>query len=142
VSAPRLSDPAIQAFLAGREVVTLATVQPDGAPAAMAMWHLPDGDSLVMISVDGLAKVRTLRRDPRVAVVAEAGTRGDVRGVALQGRVEFLADGPERRALAERLLERYEPNLARLWGGRAMPANRVMFRVVPRRVRSWGLGPA
>jgi hypothetical protein len=27
-----------------------------------------------------------------------------------------------------------------LWGGRAMPANRVMFRVVPLRVRSWGLG--
>ena len=95
--AARLADAAIQAFLAAQEVVTLATVQPDGSPLAMPMWHLPDGDTLVMISVDGLAKVRNLRRDPRVCVVAEAGTRGDVRGVAIQGRVEFLADGPERR---------------------------------------------
>jgi PPOX class probable F420-dependent enzyme len=139
VSGLRLSDAPIKAFLATREVVTLATVQPDGSPLAIAMWHLPDGDTLVMISVDGLAKVRNLRRDPRVAVVAEAGARGDVRGVAVQGRVEFLADGPERRALAERFLARYEPNLARLWSGRTMPPNRVMFRIVPHQVRSWGL---
>jgi PPOX class probable F420-dependent enzyme len=119
--------------------VTLATVQPDGSPLAMAMWHLPDGDTLVMISVDGLAKVQNLRRDPRVAVVAEAGTRADARGVAIQGRAEFLADGPERRTLVERILARYEPDLAGYWGGRAMPPNRVMFRVVPSRVRSWGL---
>ncbi len=136
---PRLSDAAIQAFLATREVVTLATVQADGSPLATAMWHLPDGDTLVMISVDGLAKVRNLRRDPRVAVVAEAGARGDARGVAVQGRAEFLADGPERRALAGRILARYAPDLAGYWGGRAMPANRVMFRVVPDRVRTWGL---
>jgi PPOX class probable F420-dependent enzyme len=140
MSGPRLSDPPIQAFLAAREIVTLATLQPDGWPLAMAMWHLPEPDALVMISVDGLAKVRNLQRDPRVSVVAEAGTRGDVRGVALQGRVEFLSDGPERRALVERFLTRYDPDLARLWGGRSMPANRVMFRVVPLRIRSWGLG--
>ena len=63
---------------------------------------------------------------------------GDVRGVIVQGRAEFLADGPERRALVERFHAKYS-GLARLWGGRAMPANRVMFRVVPVRVRSWGL---
>lgn len=142
MSGASLADPAIQAFLARREIVTLAMLQPDGSPVAMAMWHLPEPDALVMISVDGLAKVRNLRRDPRVSVVAEAGTRGDVRGVALQGRVEFLPEGPERRAFAERFLTRYDPDLARLWGGRAMPANRVMFRVVPRTVRSWGLGSA
>jgi hypothetical protein len=62
--------------------------------------------------------------------------------VAVQGRVEFLADGPERRGLVERFLTRYDPDLARLWGGRAMPANRVMFRVLPRLVRSWGLARA
>jgi PPOX class probable F420-dependent enzyme len=142
VSGPRLSDAAIQTFLAEKEVVTLATVQPDGSPLAMAMWLLPETDALVMISVDGLAKVRNLRRDPRVSVVAEAGTRGDVRGVAIQGRVEFLPDGPERRRLAERFLTRYDPDLARLWGGRAMPVNRVMFRIRPLAVRSWGvMGP-
>lgn len=135
-----LADARIQAFLATKDVVVLSTVQPDGAPLAMPMWFLHDGASLVMISVDGLAKVRNLKSDPRVSVVAEAGTRRDIRGVTVRGRAEFLVDGPERRALIERFHAKYDPDLARLWGGPAMPPNRVMFRIVPERVQSWGLG--
>jgi PPOX class probable F420-dependent enzyme len=135
-----LADPKVQAYLATKEVVVLATVNPDGSPLAMAMWFLHDPAALTMISVDGLAKVRNLRRDPRVAVVAESGTRGDIRGVSVRGRAEFLDDSPERRALVDRFHARYDPNLAKLWNGHAMPANRVMFRIVPGHVRSWGLG--
>ena len=135
-----LAEPRIQQLLGTRDVVLLATVQPDGAPLAMPMWFLHDAATLTMISVAGTQKVKNLRRDPRVCVVAEGGSGGgDVRGVAVHGRAEFLADGPERRALAERFLEKYHPYLARRWGGRAMPADRVMFRIVPSRVRSWGL---
>jgi PPOX class probable F420-dependent enzyme len=135
-----LSDAAIQTFLGTKKVVVLATVQPDGAPLAMAMWVLHDPETLTMISVDNLQKVHNLRRDPRVSVVAEAsdamGSNG--RGVALQGRAAFLADGPERRALVDRFHAKY-PELAHHWKGRAMPANRVMFRITPERVRPWGL---
>jgi PPOX class probable F420-dependent enzyme len=130
----------VQRFLATRHVVVLSTVQPDGAPLAMPMWFLHDPTTLTMISVDGLAKVRNLRRDPRVCVVAETAnaTGGEGRGVTVQGRAEFLPDGPERRALVDRFHAKY-PGLERLWGGRAMPSNRVMFRIVASRVHSWGL---
>jgi PPOX class probable F420-dependent enzyme len=134
-----LDDTRIQRFLATREVAVLATVQADGAPLAMPMWFLHAADTLTMISVADTQKVRNLRRDPRVSVVAEAVVSGEVRGVTLQGRVEFLSDGPERRALIERFHEKYR-GLERLWAGKAMPANRVMFTIVPSRVRSWGLG--
>ena len=134
-----LDDTRIQRFLATREVAVLATVQADGAPLAMPMWFLHAPDTLTMISVADAQKVRNLRRDPRVSVVAEAVVGGEVRGVTLQGRVEFLSDGPERRALIERFHEKYR-GLERLWAGKAMPANRVMFTIVPSRVRSWGLG--
>ena len=134
-----LDEARIQRFLDGRHVVVLATVQPDGAPLAMPMWFLHDPVALTMISVAGTQKVRNLRRDPRVCVVAEGGARGDVRGVSVHGHAEFLSDGPERRALAERFVEKYRPYLERRWGGRAMPADRVMFRIVPSRVGSWGL---
>ncbi len=135
----RLDDPVIQRFLGTRHVALLATVQATGAPLAMPMWFLHDAATLTMISVEGTQKVRNLRRDPRVCVVAEAGGGdGDIRGVTLLGRAEFLADGPERRALAERFHEKY-PRLATLWGDREMPANRVMFRIPPERVKSWGL---
>jgi PPOX class probable F420-dependent enzyme len=135
-----LEDASVQKFLAAKEVAVLATVQPDGSPLAMPMWFLHDPATLTMISVDGLQKVHNLRRDSRVCVVAESGEGGgEVRGVSVRGRAEFLADGPGRRALVERFLEKYRPRLERLWGGRAMPANRVMFRIVPEHVRSWGL---
>lgn len=135
-----LAEARIQEFLATREVVVLATVQADGAPLAMAMWFLQDPAALTMISFAGTQKVRNLHRDPRVCVIAEGGVTGDVRGVSVHGRAEFLSDAPERRALAERFVEKYRPYLERRWGGRAMPADRVMFRIVPSRVRSWGLG--
>ena len=134
-----LAEARIQRFLDGKEVVVLSTVQSDGAPLAMAMWFLHDPETLTMISVAGTQKVRNLRRDPRVCVVAEGGTGGDIRGVTIHGHAEFLSDGPERRALVTRLLEKYRPHLERRWGGRAMPADRVMFRIVPSRVGSWGL---
>ncbi|HWC01284.1 MAG TPA: TIGR03618 family F420-dependent PPOX class oxidoreductase [Methylomirabilota bacterium] len=134
-----LAEARIQQFLDGKDVVVLATVQADGGPLAMPMWFLHDPAALTMISVTGTQKVRNLRRDPRACVVAEGGASGDVRGVAVHGHAEFLSEGPERRALVERLLEKYRPHLERRWGGRAMPADRVMFRIVPARVRSWGL---
>ena len=134
-----LDDVRIQRFLATKQVAVLATVQPDGAPLAMAMWFLHDPAALAMISVDGLQKVRNLRRDPRVCVVAEAGGEGsDIRGVTVNGRAVFLEDGEERRALVEAFHAKY-PRLAALWGGRVMPANRVMFKIVPDWVKTWGL---
>lgn len=134
-----LADPHVQRFLDTKEIVVLATVQPDGAPLAMAMWFLHDAAALTMISQAGLPKVRNLRRDGRVAVVAEAGGHGaPIRGVALQGRAEFLTDGPDRRALVVRFHEKYA-DLKGYWGGHDMPSDRVMFRILPERVREWGL---
>lgn len=135
-----LSDPRTQQYLAAKDIVLLGTIRPDGAPLITPMWFLPDGASLVLISVDDSHKVRNLRRDPRVHIVAESGTRGDIKGVSMRGRAEFLSDSPERRTLATRLLDKYHPHLERLWSGRAMPADRVMFRVVPDEVHAWGLG--
>ena len=135
-----LGEDRVQRFLGTKEVVVLATLQADGAPLAMPMWFLHDPAQITMISVVGTQKVRNLRRDPRVCVVAESVSEsGAIRGVTVQGRAEFLSDGPERRALAAGLLAKYDPRLERLWTGREMPADRVMFRIVPSRVTVWGL---
>lgn len=135
----RLDDPRVQRFLATIDVVVLATVQADGSPLAMPVWFLHGQRALLMISEADTQKVRNLRRDPRVCVVAEAGTPSDYRGVIIRGRAEFLADTKERRELVGAFLDKYRPALERRWGGRAMPSDRVMFRVVPGRVQSWGL---
>jgi PPOX class probable F420-dependent enzyme len=139
-SAVSLGEDRIQRFLETKDVVVLATLQADGAPLAMPMWFLHDPAQITMISVAGTQKVRNLRRDQRVCVVAESvSASGAICGVTVQGRAELLDDGPERRALAARLLAKYDPRLERLWNGREMPADRVMFRIVPSHVKAWGL---
>ena len=105
----------------------------------MPMWFLHGPDGLTMISEAGTQKVRNLRRERRVSVVAETGTPSDFRGVIVQGRVEFLHESPERDVLVHALLRKYHPALEGRWGGKVLPADRVMFRVVPTRVTSWGL---
>src|SRR5262245_22866144 len=135
----RLGDPRIAQYLATKDVVLLGTVSPSGAPLITPMWFLHDAEGLTMISVDGLPKIRNLRRDPRLCVVAESGTRGDIKNVTVHGRARFLADTSERRELTERFHAKYRPELERLWAGRAMPPNRVMFRIAPERVKSRGL---
>lgn len=135
----RLEDPRIQRFLATKEVVVLATAQADGSPLAMPVWLVHGPTTLTMISEADTQKVRNLRRDPRVCVVAEAGTPSDYRGVIIRGRAEFLAESAERQGLVREFLEKYHPALERRWGGKAMPPDRVMFRVLPNRVQSWGL---
>jgi PPOX class probable F420-dependent enzyme len=136
----QLSDARIQGFLATKEVVVLSTVQRSGAPLAMPMWFLHRPEALFMISVEDLQKVRNLRRDPRLCIVAESGTRGAaIQGVVIQGHAEFVDAPAQRQPIVEGLLHKYAPDLARLWGGHVMPANRVLFRIVPEKVRSWGL---
>ena len=135
----RLGDPSIQTFLATREIAVLATLQPDGAPLAMPMWFAHDARAITMISVNGLQKVKNLRRDPRVSVVMESHDSKGIRGVAIQGRAEFLQDTPERQALVNTLLTKYTGRLEKIWNGRVMPPNRVLFQIKPTKVKAWGL---
>ena len=136
----RLGDAHVQQFLSSKTVVALATLQADGSPLAAAMWFVHDANALTMISEVKTQKVRNLRRDPRVSVVGEGGTGGDLQGVTIQGRAGFLDDdSAERRSLVEHFLAKYDPHLERRWRGRAMPSDRVMFRIIPTRVTSWGL---
>lgn len=131
----RLDDARVQKFLEGKQTAVLATLMRDGRPLATAMWFVHEPDAITMLSVADTHKVRNLRRDPRVALVAEG--VDPIRGVSVQGRADFLADGPERRALVERFHAKY-PGLREFWRGLAMPADRVMFRIAPARVTHWG----
>lgn len=132
------ADPAIQRYLADRDVVVLAMLTGAGAPLATPMWFTNDDTELAMISVDGLAKIRNLERDPRVSVVAEGGKRGAVDGLVLSGEVRFL-EGDERLGWGRRFHDRYAPDVERLWGGSTIPDNRRVFAFRPRVVSAFGL---
>lgn len=63
-------DPRHQEFIASRDMGVLATIKRDGRPQLSTInYHFDPARSLVRISVvDGRAKVRNLRRDPRASL--------------------------------------------------------------------------
>jgi len=117
----------------------LATLGPDGAPHGMAMWFHHTPDAILMLTVADLQKVRDLRRDPRVAVVAESVVDGGPCGVSVRGRAAILDESAERRAFVEAFLAKYHLDSSAL-GRPRHASNRAMFKIAPSHVRSWGLG--
>jgi hypothetical protein len=120
------SDPAIQRYISGKEVVVLAMLTSRGGPLATPMWFVNDGEQLAMVSV--------------VAEGGEGGEGGEsgAIGVVLAGEVRFL-DGDERHKWGRRFREKYSPNIERLWGGQAIPDNRRVFAFAPRVASAFGL---
>ena len=132
------SDSDVQKLLDGPVTAVLATVNPDGSPLATPMWYVHDASGIGMVSVDGLQKVRNLRRDPRVSVVVESVAASGPQCIIVQGTVEFLDATSDRTTLGASFVDKYGEGIEKRWGGRAVPDDRTLFRIHPRRVKLWG----
>ena len=132
------ADSEIQQALDGPVTAVLATINPDGSPLATPMWFVHDADGIGMVSVDGLQKIRNLHRDPRVSVVVETGGKSGLQCVIVQGTVKFLDARTDRAALGASFVEKYGEAIEKRWGGRAVPDDRTLFRIFPKRVKLWG----
>lgn len=85
----------LDAFLGAQRTCRVATVSSDGAPHISPLWFVWDGTSLWLYSITRSKRWSALRRDPRVAVVVDAGEEyGELRGVELSGAVEFVGEAP------------------------------------------------
>ena len=73
-----------RAVLEGPALAHLVTLDPDGRPQVSIVWIGVDGDELVAAHLPEHRKVRNIRRDPRVALSVEAGTRNEI------GLVEYI----------------------------------------------------
>ncbi|WP_420032513.1 pyridoxamine 5'-phosphate oxidase family protein [Streptomyces sp. cg28] len=83
------------AFLAEQRTCRVATVSADGTPHVSPLWFLWDGASLWLYSLARSRRWADLRADGRVAVVVDAGDDyGELRGVELSGRIEFVGESP------------------------------------------------
>ena len=132
------SDSEVQQALEGPATAILATINPDGSPLATPMWYVHDSHGIGMVSIEGLQKIRNLRRDPRVSVVVETDGGSGLQCIIVQGSVEFLDASSDRASLGASFVGKYGASIEKRWGGRAVPHDRVLFRVHPRRVKLWG----
>jgi PPOX class probable F420-dependent enzyme len=85
-----------RAVLEGPALGHLVTLEPDGRPQVSIVWIGLDGDELVAAHLPEHRKVRNIRRDPRVAVSLEAGTRNEIgldEYVVIHGRARITEGG-------------------------------------------------
>ncbi|MBI5287601.1 MAG: PPOX class F420-dependent oxidoreductase [Chloroflexi bacterium] len=66
-----LTNTEMDAFLAERHTVVVATLQRSGAPQLSTTWYRWDGQALWISTNRNRAKYRNLRRDPRVTVLVD-----------------------------------------------------------------------
>ncbi|TFE56379.1 pyridoxamine 5'-phosphate oxidase family protein [Streptomyces sp. ICN441] len=90
-----MSPAEVDGFLSGQRTCRVATVSPQGAPHVSALWFAWDGTSLWLYSITRSRRWSELRRDPRIAVVVDAGEEyGELRGVELSGTAVFVGEAP------------------------------------------------
>jgi PPOX class probable F420-dependent enzyme len=128
-------------FLREAKTIILCSIDREGYPHAVAMWFDVDPDgSVLMTTYAKSQKVRNLRRNPKVTLLAESGLSYDqLKGVMVRGRAEVIED-----------VERCTQLLVRIhvkMGGESLPGiedairerarKRVLLRIVPERTSSW-----
>ena len=129
----------VDSFLAGERTCRVATVGADG-PHATPLWFGWDGRALWLYSLSRSRRWADLGRDPRVAVVVDAGHGYDeLRGVELRGRVEVVGDVP-RTGTQDDELAGPEAIFARKYFGldqMVHDGRHGWLRLVPEQVLSW-----
>src|ERR1035437_3473383 len=96
-----------RAVLQSPALAHLVTLNPDGSPQVTVVWVGLDGDEIVAAHLPEHRKIRNMRRDPRVALSVEAGTRNEIgldEYLVVLGRPRTPEGGaPERLAQLPRI---------------------------------------
>ncbi|MEO3767663.1 PPOX class F420-dependent oxidoreductase [Streptomyces sp. B8F3] len=126
----------LKQVLDGQVFVTVATVQPDGAPQASPVWVKRDGDDLLFCTTAERVKARNLNHDPRISVVvidpAAPYNYAQVRGTA-----SVTTEGG--RELIDELSVKYTgKDYDTFSGGHAEDGTRVVVRVTPEKISGQG----
>jgi len=87
--------------------LSLTSFKRDGTGVATPLWFVRDGSRLLALTDLHSAKVRRIRRDPRV-LVAPCGPSGKLRGEAVPAHVEVLTAIPDLERTQKLLMQRYK----------------------------------
>ncbi|ANY09102.1 pyridoxamine 5'-phosphate oxidase family protein [Pseudonocardia sp. HH130630-07] len=131
----------VTAFLHEERTCRVATNGTHG-PHATPLWYLWEGGDDGALWLTSLARSQRwtdLERDPRIAVVVDAGhDYGELRGVELRGSVEVVGEVP-RTGEPHPDLDRVEQGFAdRYTGGHVVVDGRhAWLRLRPEKISSW-----
>ena len=130
----------VDEFLAAERTCRVATSGKDGRPHVVPLWFVWDGTSLWLSSVVRSQRWTDLMRDPRVAVVIDAGVAyTELRGVELSGEVVPTGEVPRTGAPDPALDEPERLFAVKYTGGAAVPPDgrHAWLRLTPEKLVSW-----
>jgi nitroimidazol reductase NimA-like FMN-containing flavoprotein (pyridoxamine 5'-phosphate oxidase superfamily) len=124
----------LEDYLRTQRTIRLAT-NGRAWPQVIPLWFVWVDQTLFMNSTLGNVSIENLHRDPRATGTVDDGDVYDeLRGVLIQGEVEWADGDPRLEAVKRTWSEKY-------MGGNPVPydrwKNRVWFRLVPRSLTSW-----
>jgi len=93
-------------FLSGRYIATLATENEDGSSHLTSVWFLYEEGVFFIPTGSATRKARNVAERPRAAVMVDARSRGELRGVSVTGAARLMT-GEEALRLNERIHRRY-----------------------------------
>jgi hypothetical protein len=130
----------VDEFLATERTCRVATAGRDGRPHVAPLWFAWDGTALWLSSVVRSQRWTDLMRDPRVAVVVDAGAEyTELRGVELSGEVVPVGEIP-RTGTPDAELDQPEQLFAdKYTGGVKVPADgrHAWLKLTPEKLASW-----
>jgi PPOX class probable F420-dependent enzyme len=140
----KMTDDEMAAFLDGRHVLQVASINKDGTPHLAAMYYAVIDGRVVFWTYGKSQKVLNLQRDPRITVMVEDGeSYGELRGVTISGKAELSDDPDVVQAVGEAVYVRYfgdDLNEAAKEGVKASGRKRVAIFVPFDKVVSWDHG--
>jgi hypothetical protein len=127
-------------YLSTERTCTIATVSHDG-PHATALWFVWDGESVWLYSITRSQRWTDLQRDPRVAMLVEAGEDyTELRGVEISGKVEVVGEVPRTGEPADALAEPERLFAAKYQGGAGSmfhDGRHAWLKLTPAKIASW-----
>ena len=126
-------------FLRVNRKCALSTIDKDGFPSVLAMnFQVRDG-VYYMTSYGKAQKVLNIRRNPKVALMAETGNNyAELRGVMIRGECEIIEGAKAVREVFAAMAEaRGDPPGERPRGSADSAPKRVVLKLTPEKVTSW-----
>ena len=120
--------------------IVLSTIDPRGYPHSVAMWYAMDGDCCLMTTYAKSQKALNVRRNPKVALMAESGTTYDtLKGVLIRGRAELIHDVDLCAGVLARVHQKMSGSMPEgiEEALKAQARKRVVIKVTPEHVSSW-----
>lgn len=126
----------LDALLVSERTARVASVGRDGRPHVAPLWFVWDGSDVWFYSIVTSQRWADLIRDPRVAVVVDAGAEFfELHGAELQGTVQVVGEVPQRTTAevsrgAEALFEKK-------YGAFIVDGRHAWLRLTPDKIVSW-----